>query len=304
MIICYLPPFAIWAVLAHRSIGWYLYYGRERVDRCGAIFHVFERLGRRRYHGLDSELRGILKEKGLREDDPFDEILLRSQVVDLEQECSFEAAMTIAAHKLEGVIPLSSEEIVEQIMVGTRIGATPVTHGMALPHFRSAAIEQSELVLVRAKNGVRMTLYNPQTLEESGECVVNALFFLVSPESNPTQHLRILARIAERVDEDSFARQWNGAKHKNGLKEALLQSERFLSLQLRPDQIAGELIGLPLRDVVLAEGCLVAFLTRGGISFVPNGRSVLQECDRLTIIGDEIALAEIKDRYLNAADEE
>lgn len=280
------------------SIGWYLYYGRVRVDRCGAIFHVFERLGRRRYQGLDSELRGILKEKGLRDEDPFDEILLRSQVVDLEQQCSFEAAMTIAAHKLESAIPLSSEEIVEQIMVGTRIGATPVTNSVALPHFRSSAIEQPELVLVRAKQGVRMVQYNPQTLEEEGESLVNALFFLVSPEGNPTQHLRILARIAERVDEDSFSRHWNNAKHKNGLKEALLQSERFLSLHLSSERRTAKLIGLPLRDVVLAEGCLVAFLTRGRKSFVPNGRSMLMEGDRLAIIGDEMALAEVKDRYL------
>ena len=40
--------------------------------RDGAIYHWFERLGRRRYEGLDPELRGILKEKGLRAEDPFE----------------------------------------------------------------------------------------------------------------------------------------------------------------------------------------------------------------------------------------
>ncbi|GIS78697.1 MAG: hypothetical protein CM1200mP14_02630 [Gammaproteobacteria bacterium] len=44
---------------------WYTYYARHRVDREGAIFHVFERLGKRRYEGLDMELREIIKSKRL-----------------------------------------------------------------------------------------------------------------------------------------------------------------------------------------------------------------------------------------------
>lgn len=50
------------------SLGfiWYWKYSRLRVARNGAIYHIFERLGRQRYEALDSELRGILKEKGLK----------------------------------------------------------------------------------------------------------------------------------------------------------------------------------------------------------------------------------------------
>jgi len=54
---------------------WYWYYARDKVVRNGAIYHVFERLGKRRFEGLDYELRGILKEKGLRKEDPFEEIV-------------------------------------------------------------------------------------------------------------------------------------------------------------------------------------------------------------------------------------
>ncbi len=39
---------------------WYFYYARFKADRNGAIYHIFERLGRSRYQGLDRELRGIL----------------------------------------------------------------------------------------------------------------------------------------------------------------------------------------------------------------------------------------------------
>ena len=63
---------------------WYKYYASERVERSGAIFNLFERLGRSSDDGLDRELRGILKEKGLRNDDPFDEIIARSFVIDVQ----------------------------------------------------------------------------------------------------------------------------------------------------------------------------------------------------------------------------
>ena len=53
---------------------WYFAYARKRVDRYGAIYHIFERLGRKRFAALDIELREILKEKGLRAHDPFDAV--------------------------------------------------------------------------------------------------------------------------------------------------------------------------------------------------------------------------------------
>ena len=42
---------------------WYLKYARKRVNRDGAIGHVFQRLGERQDEGLDQEFRGILKER-------------------------------------------------------------------------------------------------------------------------------------------------------------------------------------------------------------------------------------------------
>jgi hypothetical protein len=46
-----------------KEIGlWYRVYARGRVDRGGAISHVFARLGQRRFEGLDRELRIIFKD--------------------------------------------------------------------------------------------------------------------------------------------------------------------------------------------------------------------------------------------------
>ena len=111
------------------------------------------------------------------------------------------------------------------------------------------------MVLVRANNGVHIKFKNPLTDFDDEEQDVNAIFFLVSPEKDPTQHLRILAQIAGRVEEESFAEEWKAAKDDQEIKEALLHEDRCLSIivdgftntapllnkQLKEDRISGRL---------------------------------------------------------------
>ncbi len=279
------------------GVLWYFCYARHRVRRSGAIYHVFERLGRHRHHDLDTELRSILREKGLREEDPFDEIVARSMVFDFEGKVSFEGVVKAIACKIEPIIHLPPETTIQQIMEGTRVGATPVMRGVALPHFRTNRIEQSEMVLVRSLPGIDMTLANPFTLETEEATAIQAIFFLVSPESNPSQHLRILARIAERVDEDSFAVEWAAAKDKQELRETLLRDEHFLTIVVKPDTPTAIMAGRSLENLKMPSGCLVAMLFRSGKSSVPNGRTVLREGDRLTVVGDEKGLDVLKSTY-------
>jgi amino acid transporter/mannitol/fructose-specific phosphotransferase system IIA component (Ntr-type) len=277
---------------------WYRYYARDRVARTGAIYHVFERLGHHRHHDLDTELRGILREKGLREEDPFDEIVMRCLVFDLADESSFEDVVRQVAGRMAPRVFLAPEEIISQIMEGTRIGATPVTHGVALPHFRTDRIVQTEMALARCRKGIQMRIYDPLTHEEADEVRIHAIFFLISPESNPTQHLRILARIAERVDEDSFTVEWDQARDEEDLRNSLLHDDRFVILQVRAQESTGSMIGKPLRETGIPKGCLVAMLSRDGHSFVPNGRTVLQDGDDLTVIGEDEGLDLLRGTYL------
>ncbi len=289
----------VWFTVGLIMVGtfWYVYYARHRVTRVGAIYHVFERLGRRKHDDLDTELRGILREKGLRVEDPFDEIVMRSQVLDLDMACDFEDVVTKVAAKLRSIIPLTEQDICRQILDGNKVGATPVTRGVALPHFRSDKIERAEMVLVRARQGVRIGLFSPLTYQEEGVEEVLALFFLVSPDQNPTQHLRILARIAERVDEESFIREWQQAGDEQGLRQSLLHDDHFLLLNLGGGSRTASMIGQSLRDLAIPKGCLVAMLSREGKSFVPDGSTVLEEGDRLLVIGDKEGLDSLDTIY-------
>ena len=277
---------------------WYRYYARGRVARTGAIYHVFERLGHHRHHDLDTELRGILREKGLREEDPFEDIVMRCLVFDLTDEATFEEVVRRVAEEMCSRVHLAHEEFMGQIMEGNRIGATPVSRGVALPHFRTERIEQTEMALVRCRKGVQMRTYDPLTHEAEEEVLIYALFFLISPDDNPTQHLRILARIAERIDEVSFPVEWDQARNERELQESLLHDDRFVVLQVKASEPTGTLVGKLLREAGIPRGCLVAVLKRDDESFVPNGRTVLQEGDELTIIGEDEGMDLMRDTYL------
>lgn len=142
-----------------------------------------------------------------------------------------------------------------------------------------------------------MRIYDALTHEEADEVQIQAIFFLVSPENNPAQHLRILARIAERVDEKSFPIEWEQARNESELRESLLHDDRFVTLPIRSYEPSGALIGKMLREAEIPRGCLVAMLARDGQSFVPNGRTVLQANDELSIIGEDEGLDLLRDIY-------
>ena len=278
---------------------WYWYYSRFRVARNGAIYHIFERLGKLRYDALDSELRGILKEKGLRKDDPFEEIVIYSKFFEVREEKNFEQVLEKAAEYLSTVIPNSKEEIVQQIMEGTQIGATPVTHGFALPHFRTEGIEKAELVLVRAKQGISINIFDPLSHEIEETVEVKGLFFLVSPENNPSQHLRILAKIAGRLDDDDFVEKWLEAKDEHELKDALLFDEEFFSIVIKNENKTSSLISAQIKDLQIPSNCLITTIRRSGKTIIPKGNTVLLELDRLIIMGDSEGNKELRTRYLD-----
>ncbi|MCB0282763.1 MAG: amino acid permease [Calditrichae bacterium] len=276
---------------------WYFYYAKDKVIRDGAIYHIFARLGELRFEGLDAELRGILKEKGLREQDPFDAVVASAQIIDINKEINFPDIVDHASKKLSRLLDIEVETLKKGFMDGTHVGATPVSNGAALPHLRLLNIKHSEMVIVRVKKGVFVEINSEISDVHASSEKINAFFFLVSPEDNPGQHLRILAQIASHVDNPKFIRNWLEAENEQDLKEMLLRDDRFTRLILRPDTKAEELIGVMISQLNLPEGCLIALIHRQGEIIVPKGNIQLQKNDRLTIIGYPAGIQELYKKY-------
>lgn len=268
---------------------WYTYYARDRVTRGGAIRHVFERLGQARDDGLDRELREIMKERGAREADPFDELMTSAGVIDVEGAVDYEKLVQEVSEKLALTVPVTATQLTEGFLDGRRIGATPVSHGAALPHLRLEDLDRSQIILVRSRHGVQ--------IEEDQADPIYALFFLISPDDDPGRHLRILAQLASRIDQDGFMPEWLSAETEEKMKEALIHDDRMFVLKLAEELPGADLIGSPLSELSLPEGTLVAMIRRSGSLIIPSGGTSLAVGDRLTVIGRPEGIVALRQKY-------
>ena len=279
-------------VLIGLCIGWYFYYAKRRVRRAGAIFHAFAHYGQRRDTDLDMELRGIVKSKGLREADPFDEVVARARVLEVDAGVELGAIFDRAAALLGRELGVPEARLAGEFRKEAETGFLPVARGAALPHARLEDLDRPELLLVRSRAGVEYEGPLPGT----GDRRVHAVIFLVSPESAPGQHLRLLGHLASHIDEDGFLGRWLQARDEHALRETLLREERSFSFRLTDAQVPS-LVGRTVAEAELPPGALVALVRRGRSARVPDGSTRLREGDYLTVIGAPEVIEELADRY-------
>lgn len=279
------------------GVAWYQYYARDRIAREGAIFHVFARLGRRRFAGLDRELRDLMKEKGLRAEDPFDEVVARAQVIDVEGTAGLGDLVIDASALLGGQLKTSPEDLAGGFHRGLDAGGTAVARGAAILHTRISSIDSPEMVLARVRGGMRPDVGDETLFKQCEEEPVHAVFFVVSGTTDAGSHLRLLAQLAGRIEDTGFLSEWLANVDEQELKETLLRDDRYLALKLETGAKSEALIGRSLKELDMPEGSLVALIRRYGVTMVPRGRTVLRESDRLTIIGDPMGLQTLDEKY-------
>lgn len=283
--------FTVGVILA--CIAWYFFYARGKVERGGAIFHVFERWGRQVYRGLHHEFRSIVDEKGLDEDDPFEQVVAQARVLDIEGQPDFEHVVRMALENIDANVEeaLDIEAELARIIDELRIGTVPVASGAIVPHLRLEGIEHSHMVMVRVEDGVELKEGDPI------EGRVFAVIVLVSPKNRAGQHYRILARIAGRIDDSDFVPEWLVDKTEADFKETLLRDDRYIQIHIEDNDRCAHLIGSTVKDADFPTGALVALIRRGGHTLVPGGETTFEAGDWLTVIGDPEAISALHIRY-------
>jgi amino acid transporter/mannitol/fructose-specific phosphotransferase system IIA component (Ntr-type) len=283
--------------LAVVSTFWYLRYARPRVTRRGALYHVFARLGRNRFSGLDDELREVVQEMGLRPGDAYDDVVARAPVVDLGPDAGLRDAVVRAAGLMGGRLGVAREAVAAALSRGIDEGLTPVGGGVAIPHARLAGLDHAEMVLLRCREGLRPGAGDAATAEP-----VRAVVCLLSPADDAALHLRVLSQIASHAVEPCFMERWCEATRPQQLREVLLRDERHLSVELAVGAQAASWMGCPAQGLDLPDDVLLAVIRRDGVPHVPSRRTVLREGDRLTFIGSAVGIEKL--RAVLAADPE
>jgi amino acid transporter/mannitol/fructose-specific phosphotransferase system IIA component (Ntr-type) len=280
------------------ALGWYYFYVYGRVKRQGAVFHIYERLGRQKDYSLEHEMRGILREKGLRDEDPYEAVAGRAAVLDIgNNDVSYKDIVKKATRIFCDKLNMDQRKIYRAFMEKRDLGVIPIGRGTALKHVRVEEDVMPEMVLVRIKNGLLAGKehFEDIGLEEGAEDKkLYAMIFLVSSEANASQHLRFLAHIVEMADSEGFLKSWCDAKNKVELRHLMLRDERFISFRLEKGNRTEQLIGKQIKDIDLPGECLINVIKRDGKIKIPHGKTQLKEGDGLLIVGETDDINELK----------
>jgi len=202
------------------GVAWYYLYVVPRVaPRVGAVGKMAERLGERLLErdadamGLRTELRQLMKERGLREGDPFYEIVQHADILEVGAEVDSEEVIRLGADHLAQKSGISRDLIYGALLERNRLGETPADAGVALPHLLLDDVKGFHMVAVRSISGLEFP---------GARQTIHAVFMLLGSRGNPSQHLRCLAEIARRAENPNFIDNWIAAASTDELAALLL----------------------------------------------------------------------------------
>ncbi len=209
--------------LVATGVVWHNLYVCPRVEpRVGAVAKMAERMGERllardaNAMGLRTELRQIMKERGLRGDDPFYKMVQNADFIEVGPEVDSEEVIRRGADLLAQQSGISRDLIFGALLERNRLGETPADAGVALPHLLLNDVDGFHMVAIRSIQGLDFPMANQ---------VIHAVFMLLGNRGTPTQHLRFLAAIARRAENPHFIDHWIAADSVDDLAELLLASE-------------------------------------------------------------------------------
>ncbi|MDX9847042.1 MAG: amino acid permease [Tenuifilaceae bacterium] len=277
---------------------WYRYYTRQYVKREGAIYHWFALLGQKQHAGLENEFLSILKEKGLREGDPFDEMVVQAHITQLnQQEIDFKSLVFKTAKDLSASIgSVEPHEVYEELLKVTAIDPALVIPRVSILHGKLEKVEKPFLHIVTSGLGVDKPV---EKGEISSEDNIRVIFFLISPIDNPKLQLRMLSRIMDIVDRERFVETICSISNEREIKEYLLHNERYITLELISNSSTGEFIGKMLKEVRFPQDVLVALIQRNETIITPRGDTRMLEGDIVTIIGEPKGIKSIFMKYVH-----
>ncbi|MDA3940798.1 MAG: amino acid permease [Spirochaetia bacterium] len=203
------------------SILVYLFYGRKRAKKEFALLYLLKRIvdSRMPQHGLETELREVLRHREGILDDNFDRMVKDSVVLDLKGHFVLDDFLKKISIPLGVDLGIESKEIFRLLKNRENDSSTAISSFVSIPHIILEKTEVLHMMIVRCRDGV--------TFSET-EKSVKAIFLIVGNEGERVLHLRLLASIATLVQENGFEDKWLNAKDVNYLRDMILLSSRNL----------------------------------------------------------------------------
>lgn len=291
-------PIVFCMVVIAFAILWYWYYARKYVKREGAIFHWFALLGKKQHIGLENELLHILKEKGLREGDPFDQMVVQAKITQLGfNDLEFKALVRDVANDFaQSIANIDAKELKREILKVTSIDPALVIPRVSILHGKVDGLAKPMLHVVLSQKGVEKPMEKGEIAAEDN---IRVFFFMLSQTENPKLQLRMLSRLMDIVERENFVDHICSISNEREVKEFLLHNDRYITLELIRDTSTEHLIDKMMKELRFPQDVLVAMVQRNENIITPRGDTLLREGDIITIIGEPKGIKHLFDSYVH-----
>jgi mannitol/fructose-specific phosphotransferase system IIA component (Ntr-type) len=150
--------------------------------------------------------------------DKFDELIARAHIFDLEGDTDRHQLFERLSHVFSERLGFEPAMISAGLHARESQGGTVLAPGIAVPHVELEEPGRLELIVVRAKEGVRFEEHAP---------AVKAIFAVATSRDERTAYLRVLSAIAQILRSPTFAQRWLELDGPEGIREFLRTAKRL-----------------------------------------------------------------------------
>jgi amino acid transporter/mannitol/fructose-specific phosphotransferase system IIA component (Ntr-type) len=197
----------------------YWFYGRRTAQKTSALVHLVRRvLAKELIDGeLDHELKSIVRERDEIELDRFDALVEHAVVLDLNRPMDVQTFFNEAAAQLAQRLDRDPEHVRDLLLKREQETSTVLSPFLAVPHVLIDGQDRFDLLIARCQQGVRFSEQAPQ---------IQTIFVIAGTRDQRNFHLRVLAAIAQIVQNPDFERQWKAARSEQALRDIVLLGSR------------------------------------------------------------------------------
>ncbi|MGI9227166.1 MAG: PTS sugar transporter subunit IIA [Gammaproteobacteria bacterium] len=116
---------------------------------------------------------------------------------------------------------ISKSKVLDALLAREKLGSTGLGKGVAIPHCRIEDLDKIYVAMLKLEEGV--------DFEASDEALVTFLFCMVVPDDAEDDHLKLLANLAELLDNETVRQSIEKCENATCLYQLLCQHPKHLA---------------------------------------------------------------------------
>ena len=202
-------------VMVLSGLTFYWFYGRIKASREFALLHLIDRLMNKKLTGgaLETEVSEIIRQRDELCSDPFEEVVNRASIIDLQVQREKDAFWQMVIDRLSKALELPRHALKNGLKERELGPAGEIMPGVAVSDIVVPGTGLFELLAVRCIPGVNLF---PE------KAPVETFFMIITSTDKRDSYLHTLAVLAQIAGDFAFEHDWRKAKGEDRLRDALL----------------------------------------------------------------------------------